>query len=219
MGLADRDYMRGRQQHERASGPSDPSATSTLWIILFFVAFTFVSYKAVTWWQQRQVLKAVAAKRVTEQSQPPLPPRADSRLTGNWDPNRVVSPPAPRLDQQDQTTYVTKCVIKGGTTYSQGSCAPNANATTVKINRPQNIADSVPIPFPAPQAPRLVAQAGPEYPPAESPHVVRKRQCSAYDEAIKQIDARARQPISGGEQDWLAARRKEQRDAQFRMRC
>ena len=219
MGLADRDYMRRRQQHERISGPFDPSVTSTLWIILFFVAFTFVSYKAVTWWQQRQALKTVGAERATEQLQPPSPPRLDSRLTGNWDPDRVVAQPAPRFEQQGQTTYVTKCVINGATTYSQGPCTPNANATTVRIYPSQNVADSVPIPSSVLQAPQLVTQAEPAYPQVESRHIVMKNQCAAYDEAIKQIDARARQPISGGEQDWLAARRKEQRDAQFRTRC
>lgn len=46
-----------------------------------------------------------------------------------------------------------------------------------------------------------------------------KAQCAAIDEAIRGIDARARQPLPGFEQDRLAAERKRLRDQQFRIRC
>lgn len=46
-----------------------------------------------------------------------------------------------------------------------------------------------------------------------------KQVCSALEEEIRTIDARARQPLSAWEQDALAARRKKARDEQFRLRC
>lgn len=46
-----------------------------------------------------------------------------------------------------------------------------------------------------------------------------KARCVALDEAIRVIDTRARQPLPGFEQDRLAAKRKQLRDEQFRLRC
>ena len=54
MGIADRDYRREKphlaSKHAGRSGPPEPSATSALWNILFFVAIAFLGYKAATWW-------------------------------------------------------------------------------------------------------------------------------------------------------------------------
>jgi hypothetical protein len=53
---------------------------------------------------------------------------------------------------------------------------------------------------------------------AQGPSVLKAR-CAALDEAIRAIDARARQPLPAFEQDRLATERKRLRDQQFRMRC
>jgi hypothetical protein len=56
-------------------------------------------------------------------------------------------------------------------------------------------------------------------PAAVDPNVQRQALCQAYEQEIKWTDERARQPLSGQEQDWLAAKRKKARDEQFRLRC
>lgn len=74
-------------------------------------------------------------------------------------------------------------------------------------------------PTPPAQLPEQVTQLEQSPVPVESPHVLKKQHCAYLDESIQWIDARARQPLSGGKQDWLAARRRELRDEQFRIRC
>lgn len=224
MGVADRDYMHSRRQDEHFTKHSEPSGTSTLKIVLFWLVIAFACYKAVTWWQQqRQAPKPVAAKPVPQQPTV-TQPRTDARLTGNWDPAFAPAAPSQRSQPREQSRQVTKCTVNGSTTYSDGPCPVDAKAATVKIDRSQNIADSVriaqaPLQPPPQQPPQQIAQAEQPLAQAESPHLLKKQRCEYLDEQIKRIDARARQPLSAGEQDWLAARRKEHRDEQFRIRC
>ncbi|AOW11523.1 hypothetical protein LPB72_22535 [Hydrogenophaga crassostreae] len=55
--------------------------------------------------------------------------------------------------------------------------------------------------------------------PAASAVSRREVECTTLDESIRQIDARARQPISAPEQDRLRERRRAARDRQFALRC
>lgn len=218
MGLADRDYMRSDREDGHFSRPSEPAGTSMLKIVLFWLVIAFACYKAVTWWQQRQAPKPVITKVTPQQTTPP--PRSDPRLKGNWDPAFVAAPPTKRPEQQEQPAQVTKCIVNGATTYSDGPCPVNAKVATVKIDRSQNVSDSVRIAQPpSQQPPQQVAQSEQPMSQTESPHLLKKQRCDYLDEQIKWIDARARQPLGAGEQDWLAARRKEHRDEQFRIRC
>lgn len=217
MGLAGRDDMRSDRRDGHFSKPSEPTGTSTLKIVLIWLVIAFACYKAVTWWQMRQTPKPVANKVAPQQTNPA--PRTDSRLTGNWDPTFVPAAPTKRLEPQEQTAHVTKCTVNGATTYSDGPCPVNAKVATVKIDRSQNISDGARSAQPPSQPPPQVTQTEQASAQAETPHLLKKQRCNYLDEQIKWIDARARQPLSAGEQDWLAARRKEYRDEQFRIRC
>jgi predicted ABC-type transport system involved in lysophospholipase L1 biosynthesis ATPase subunit len=44
-------------------------------------------------------------------------------------------------------------------------------------------------------------------------------ECRRLDEQVGVLDAYARQPLSGGEQDRVARQRRDLRDLQFRLRC
>ncbi len=59
------------------------------------------------------------------------------------------------------------------------------------------------------------------YSDAPCPQAVpdRMAECKALDTLITQIDAEARQPLSGARQDWLRERKKVARDRQFELRC
>jgi hypothetical protein len=237
MGLADRDYMRERERQRRASehaerlDPPEPSATSTLWYILFFLSIAFIGFKAASWWESThpkhpmrpapQVGLAPAAPVMPTATPLPESRQRNQNLTGNWDPNRLIAPSASALASTPATTtIVIKCVINGVTTYadSEADCLARAKATVVTIDARQNLSDGLPnapqiIQRPSP-APQVVAT-----PAAVDPNVQRQALCQAYEQEIKWTDERARQPLSGQEQDWLAAKRKKARDEQFRLRC
>jgi hypothetical protein len=237
MGIADRDYMRERHREARAHpgrpGPPEPSATSTLWYILFFLSIAFLGYKAASWWDSTHpkgpkrpaphLAIAPAAPVAARGSPVPEPrqriPGVNPNLTGSWDANRPMAPNAP-APTPAATTIVIKCVINGVTTYadSESDCLARAKATVVTIHARQNLSDGLPsapqiIQRPSPMAQLDAAPTGPD------PNIQRQALCQSYEQEIKWMDERARQPLSGQEQDWLAAKRKKARDEQFRLHC
>lgn len=230
MGLADRDYMR-RTTAPRAvsaSGPPEASAGLTLLMIVLFMGATYGAYAAWRWWQPPRVsapvpLLAAPAEptrqpsvRKSPSQQPPLqqpPARNEERGTGS-----IEGKPAAR---GDGTVRITKCVVNGATTYSDGECPPQASRSIVTVDKRQNLADGLPPAARSFAQPSAAAQppVGDTAPSVADPNVRKKSLCLAYEEDIKVIDARARQPLPGWEQDRLAARRKAARDEQFRLRC
>ncbi len=218
MGLADRDYMRERRSSAEKPfvPPPDPSPSLALWVILISAAFTFVAYHGFTWISAKRAAPTAAVRPAPAQAAP-VPPaqRSPSGLTGNWDPNRSVKPEQPRPAATNTTVVVTKCVVNGVTMYSDSECNAAIRRSQITIDPQQNSADGLRT---APPAPQVVQVQSPPAPTADS-HAERKQLCELYEEEIRQIDARARQPISAGEQDFLAAERKKARDAQFRRRC
>lgn len=231
MGIADRDYRRERHrkasEHAGRSGPPEPSATSALWNILFFVTIAFLGYKAAAWWDSTHAKGARVAPTVSVGPAAPAVPAAPApqrhvptvnpSRTGNLDPNPAIAPRAPTAAA---TTVVIKCVINGVTTYaeSESDCIARAKTTVVTINPNQNLSQGLP------NAPQIIRRPSPvaqvaAAPAAVDPNVQRQALCQAYEQEIKWIDERARQPLSGQEQDWLAANRKKARDEQFRLHC
>jgi hypothetical protein len=111
-------------------------------------------------------------------------------------------------------------VINGVTTYAEteSDCVARSKPTVVRIDPRQNLSDGLP------NAPYIIQRPSPApqevaVPATVDPNVQRKLVCQAYEEEIKRIDAHARQPLSGAEQDWWAAKRKKARDEQFRLHC
>jgi hypothetical protein len=62
-----------------------------------------------------------------------------------------------------------------------------------------------------------VVAAGPPAPPDAAS--MKAAACRRLDENVAALDAYARQPLSGGEQDRVARQRRDLRDEQFRLRC
>jgi hypothetical protein len=131
-------------------------------------------------------------------------------------------PVQPALPATQNTTVVIKCVINGTTTYvaSPRDCPAKSEITSLAIDPRQNLSDGLP------NASQIIRRPSPYAAPepvthraGADPNAQRKSICHAYDEEIKMIDARARQPLSPQEQDWLTAKRRNARDEQFRLQC
>lgn len=219
MALANKDFNHSVESRERGIGPLEPGIMSTRWIAIFFVVFAFILYMSASWSRQHEPPRPEAPEVEAAPNAQPKSALSGPLLPEKQEPQRAAAPPSPQLDHQNHITSVSKCVANGITTYTDGPCAPGAKVTTVRASSLHNIADSVRVdPSPAPP-PEVIAQAAPPSSQAESPLELKKLRCTHLDERIKWIDARARQPLSAGEQDWLAARRKDHRDEQFRIRC
>jgi hypothetical protein len=223
MGLADRDYMRERRQEDRHFTPPEQSMRSTLWTVLFWVALTFLVYKAVVWWQSRPT---PPRQPVSSHVSPPpvLTPstrQSHPQLTGNWDPNRTVPTSIPPPPVNEART-ISKCVVNGVITYSDGACPHGVPTARLTIDSSRNVADALPSHQRQEPPPQAVIQPVAEAVPAEnmSPDFASKRAlCLQLDEAVNYVDARARQALPAHEQDRLAAERKRYRDEQFRLHC
>jgi hypothetical protein len=120
------------------------------------------------------------------------------------------------------TIYLCKA-YDGGTFWAQAHCNQHKALIERIAHVPENLPFDQKVALASAQQ-RNAAQAAIVPISATDPTVISqaaatKTRCAALDEGIKRIDDQARQPQSGQSQDWLAARRKELRDEQFRIPC
>jgi hypothetical protein len=206
------DYLKERREdvrpHREPFSSQKPSATATASTIFVLLAFGCSAYFAWDYWGNTRATVTTTA----------LAP-ASSRKPAARLPDTQEKPFA--LPGRPNTTMVIKCVINGATTYAarEADCPEQGLATVVAIDPRQNLSDGLPnsaeiIRRPSPYAPpEVLHAAGPD------PKLQRTALCRAYEEEIKTIDARAREPLPPQEQDRLTAQRRKARDEQFRLQC
>lgn len=214
MGLMDRDYMHDRQRQRPFSPPPEPSHWATLGMVLVFVATLFFLYKA--------------ADRIKQGAAPAANARATtSAVSKNLPSGPSFTPPLPALappprmpDATAGTSTVSKCVVNGATSYSDGPCPGGALSSQITTHANHNLMAAVRAPAvrrteaPAIEHPVVVTQN--DAAPAALAH---QAECQQLDAQIQRWDAMARQPQSGQMQDWISEQRKQARDRQFRIRC
>ena len=213
MGMMDRDYMKDQGRQRPFSPPPERSGTSTLIIVIIFVAALFALYQIADWKLDQRTAEmatdrvGITAKSIRRQTEPPAQP----------------FPQQPRHQDASETAagtrIVTKCVINGKTSYGDSACAQGATSTQVTTHADHNLMAPVlpkatrPIDEPVSQ-PIVVSQINP------SPDVAaNKTECQYLNAEIAHLDAMARQPQSMQMQDWIKDQRKKLRDRQFRIPC
>jgi len=119
--------------------------------------------------------------------------------------------------------HITKCVTpSGGATYSDGACPAGTRASTVAVRPDVNLADGM-----NPSARAASMQENSVVTQELLAHERRVAmnvdsagaECGQLDSVIAALDAAARQPLTGSEQDRLRGERKRARDRQFALRC
>lgn len=216
MGLMDRDYMKDRQRERPFSPPTDRSSVSTIGIAIIFIAVLFGLYKAADW-KLNQRANDLAAKKAAAEA-------TETNRSTNIRPQ--VDQPLPPLpsyqntpDAQPGSRTVTKCVVNGKTSYSDGKCATGAIASQIVTKANHNLMDAVRMPG-VTQAAEPVSQSSVVGQGNQgSDYAAMKAECAALDEHIKYLDAMARQPQSAQTQDWMRDERKKARDRQSRIPC
>jgi hypothetical protein len=230
MDRSNRHFNRGRApaagdfSPEFLRPPEPRSATFLLLRVLVFVAVLFVLYQGADAWlkhREAQRMRPVAVPVPTVLPSPAPPVARPEPTTPSAAPPR--QPPA-TAGRPTSSHTVTKCVLQGKTSYSDGPCPEGAAASSVLIERNMNVADS-PRTDPSPRAEAALSTAAPGSGlPSPAVRVVneaaeRKAECVALSAYIEQLDAQARQPLSGQRQDWIRQERKQARDRQFALRC
>lgn len=171
-------------------------------------------------WSQGWLNFAAKARTEAPQGAPaPLRPGTVAPATVPPSPSTSVSRqgPLPRIQ------HVTRCVTTTGqATYSDGPCPAGARATLMEIRPDINLADGM--------TSRAREASMRENRAAAQEFVAHERrvamnvdssvwECGQLESLIASLDAAARQPLSGYEQDRLRGERKRARDRQFALRC
>ena len=138
--------------------------------------------------------------------------------------------PAPRLGERElesasspRVHRFAKCISpKGAASYSDGPCPPGTRSGEVAVQPDDNLADGM-----TDEARRAslrrnsaIAQSAVEYERRVATNVdASVMECAQLNALVASIDAMARQPQPGFEQDRLRDQRKRARDRQFALRC
>lgn len=217
MGLMDRDYMKDRQRERPFSPPPERSGMSTFGIAFIFIAALFGLYKAADWKLNQRAYEPAAKKAAAAAIETKGPTNVRSQTTDQPHPPLPNYQNAP--DAQPGSRTVTKCVVNGKTSYSDGDCATGAIASQVVTKANHNLMDAVRMPV-VTQAIEPVSQSSVVVQGNQgSDYAAMKAECAALDEHIKYLDAMARQPQGAQTQDWIRDERKKARDRQSRIPC
>lgn len=148
-----------------------------------------------------------------------------------WTPGVGASAPAPpspdtsvpRQGPSPRIEHVARCVTSAGqATYSDGRCPAGTRASIVEVRPDINLADGMS--SRAREASMRENRAAAQALAAHERRVAMNVdstvwECSRLESQIASLDAAARQPLSGYEQDRLRNERKQARDRQFALRC
>ena len=217
MGLSDRDDMNENRRARPFSPPPERFSLGTLGIVLFFVAGLFLLYRIADW-QLSQRPASAAHQRTPESAIPRNPPAGEA-----FRPPMPAGPSDQNVsDTPANTSTVTKCVVNGKTSYSDGLC-PAGTISSRLTTRPDHNLMAAVRPSTAPPFTEQEEPAAQNTTPAPTYSVpaaaANPTECRALTAQIERWDAMARQPQSAQTQDWISAQRKQARDRQFRLRC
>ncbi|MGZ3265959.1 MAG: hypothetical protein ACXWKD_02285 [Caldimonas sp.] len=136
-----------------------------------------------------------------------------------------ASPPPVEDFPSPGTRAVTKCVVNGRVSYSGSADCPTGGAT-ISIKPAQSEMEGGFTPYQLQMlrsADARIARdewAATANMSTQSSAISSKNaQCSGLDQAIQSLDARARSPISGHEQDLIRIERTKLTSRQFALRC
>ncbi|MCC2677351.1 MAG: hypothetical protein K0R58_4298 [Ramlibacter sp.] len=234
VGLSDRDYMRDRAREnfnrERAFRPSDKGA-GWPWIVLFWIGLAFILFKIYSAYGptvRRAVAQPVHVQQEDIEPAAPAQRREETRTFKSEDPpartfTPSAAPPPPSVSNQaisTNTIYLCRA-YNGGTFWAQAHC----NQHNALIERIAYVPPSLPFD----QQVAIASQQQRDGAALVSSNTVThssrqgqsapQHECKALEALITSLDAMARQPQSAQTHDWIAGKRKDARDRQFRLRC
>lgn len=225
MGLSDRDYMRERipASSGRKESGQNLALRTTLLMTLIGVSVLFLLYKGSRWWDSshRDIppgLRINPGLGITPPSSRPArtaPPTASTE-TGTRQESRARGSVQPSTKQM----AITKCVIDGQVSFTDGICPSGATSSGVTVNA-TNFGTVQRLKFEPTSQPLQGRESPIQQPMAQAPNVGsnNEAECKFLDQRIRSLDALALQPQSAQTQDAIAAERKKHRARQFALKC
>lgn len=221
MDLSDRDYMHRQQTNTSAWRAFRPNrlTRSPILMTLTLTAMLALIYKTFLWWDAQNQINKILNPNA----------RLTPQVTIPKESKRIHLPPATNSDQPNSTSesekmkadtrIITKCLLNGQVIFTDSQCPGGSKSSSVTVNI-ANVGTVAP-PLTPTATPRIQQQVVTNASNSEtvSNASPRNSECTYLEEQIKQIDAMARQPLSGQSQDVLSAQRKKFRSRQFELRC
>jgi len=218
MGIAERDWSSDR--HRQGPGNFWPPARRgwhpLVWAILLVAVFV-VGIKVDRWLATRSSETNRAPERNRIVIQPPSTVRQGSHPR---EPQILAPAPAP------SARVVSKCVVNGRMTYGNGCAGSSAQTVVVEAGDSQNQA---PPGLTAYQRDMLrsadariardAAAAQVDIAARQKAYVSNQGECAAIADTIRSLDAMARQPLSGYQQDDIRRQRQALTSRQFALHC
>jgi len=197
----------------RAPSPFTPAPKRNFWPLVL-VMMTVVMAFAVWFWQQRQGSANKLPDVPLSAFEPSPMPKANLPTAP---PDR---PTAPLRNPPAAAQTISKCVLKGKTTYSDGPCPEGAKAQHLAVHPDENLMQAPVSASAQPPTNAVATQAPtPVIVQAPQPAVDVLVTCRQLERRIEELDALARQPQLAQTQDWITAEKREARDRQFRLKC
>lgn len=217
MGLSDRDYMQEQYPNvfaKRKLSKSHP-VRYTFLMILTWTTILFLLYQSFLWLESYK--QASSSNKV---GSPEKTSTTNSRrdVPSSNDRNDQNVPNESEPANPDMRT-VTKCLLNGQVTFTDRKCPSGSIKSSVTVNT-ANMGTVTPPTF-IPTAPPIQQQVVVQQQSAQTNNVssMHGAECILLKQQIDQIDALARQPLSGQSQDELSAERKKIRSRQFALHC
>ncbi len=186
-------------------------SSNTLLIVLAAVGAALVVFMAV--WGLRDMRSIPPAPSTSQPDAPARTPEASTAIP------RSTTKPIP----QERLQRVARCVsASGSVVYTDQPCRQGERAGLVELRPDSNLADgmSVEARQASNRSSALAAQQVAAHERRVAMNVTQAAsECAQLDSLIAALDAAARLPQPGSEQDRLRHERKRARDRQFALRC
>ena len=191
-----------------------PSRSSNRMLFLLAAAAAAVAaFVAYNGWRDSAALRNQHERQVV----PAKPPEVGASLAPGSEGRDLNPAPRPRVQR------FAKCISPAGVaTYSDGPCPAGTLAGEVSVTPDSNLAEGMPQDARQASIRRnsAIAQSVFEHERRVAMNVVTSStECAQLNALIASIDAAARQPLSGSEQDRLSDQRRRARDRQFALHC
>lgn len=222
MGLEDRDYMheRNAEVFEKRNSTQNHPFRSTLWMVLTWTTMLFLLYQSFLWLESyKQARNELISSSKIETPEKKAATSQRKNVPSTTEGSQQNAPAGSALPVPDTRNTVTKCLLNGQVTFTDGKC-PNGSTTSYVTVSTGNVVNVLPPTF-IPTTPKIQPQVVMQQPAAETNNVasMKETECGFLNHQVDQLDALARQPLSSQSQDSISEQRKKYRSRQFALHC
>lgn len=214
--------------HVEAFRRPKASRQDKLWTVLTWVSLAFLLYKGFVWIESWQEARSAKFRSQPDETATQAPPILDSTPSTPSPMARAAPSPSAALPAANQTGIrsVTKCVLGGSVSFTDGDCPLGAKRSAISVDvslvgTVDPVLSNTEPPVDALRSP--IHQQHPKTPSnamrAPNKSEIKTAECSFLKLRIEQIDAATRQLLTLQQQDMYRAERRQVRQREADLGC